>query len=107
VNFEDLTVLLAAWTGPGPAASPQPAATEASVQQNTATGARFDQLGRRAHTPSRRIDRSTKLSPHDSPLRRLQAAAVDRAMVEDSELTLFRRRSAFNRRRSAESRRAG
>ena len=106
VNFEDLTVLLAAWTGPGPAASPQPAATEATVQPDTpttqsptATTVRFDQLTRRAHTPSRRIDPSSKLSSHDSPLRRLQAVAVDRAMGEDSESTLVRRKSAFNRRR--------
>ena len=106
VNFEDLTVLLTAWTGPGPAASPQPAATEAIVQQDTpttdtrtATIARFDQIGRRAHIPSRRIDPSTNFSSHDSPLRRLQAAAVDRAIGEDSESMPVRRKPAFVRRR--------
>ncbi|MCH8043066.1 MAG: tandem-95 repeat protein [Planctomycetes bacterium] len=99
VNFEDLTVLLAAWTGPKPADSPQPAASEAIVRQHTptidrraATTARFDQLGRRAHTLSRRIDSSIKLSSRDSPLRRLQAAAVDRAMGEDFAEMIVRRR---------------
>ena len=103
VNFEDLTVLLAAWTGPAPAGSPQPAATEATAhrhspttQSHTTPAARFDQLTRRAHTPSRRIDPSTKLSPHDAPLRRLQAGAVDRAMGEEAVLE---RESAFVRRR--------
>ena len=113
VNFEDLSVLLAAWTGPGPAASPQAAAAEAIVpgvasvstgdtataQSRIATNAHFDRLGRRDHASLRRANRINGLSSHDSPLRRLQAAAVDRAMVEESESTLVGRKSAFNRRR--------
>ena len=90
VNFEDLTVLLAAWTGPGPAASPQAAAAEATVQRDTttsenriATNAHFDRLGRRAQVTSHRASRTSGLSSHDSPLRRLQAVAVDRAMDGD------------------------
>ena len=104
INFQDLTFLLAAWTGPGGAASPQAAATEATVHHtpttdsHTTTTARFDQLTRRAHTPSRRIDRSTKLSSHDSRLRRLQAGAVDRAMGEELVDGVQRRGMTFARR---------
>ncbi|MCH8044584.1 MAG: tandem-95 repeat protein [Planctomycetes bacterium] len=90
VNFQDLTVLLAAWTGPGPAASPQAAAAEAIVQRDTATSesrvvsdVHFERLGRRDQASYRRDRRSGGLSSHDSPLRRLQAAAVDRAIGEE------------------------
>jgi len=113
VNFEDLTVLLAAWTGPAPAASPQPAAAEAIVpsvasvseqdtsasERRAATNAHFDRLGRRDHATLRRAGRANGLSSHDAPLRRLQAAAVDGAMGEDSESTPTTRASAFLRRR--------
>ncbi|MCH8045810.1 MAG: hypothetical protein IID44_19025 [Planctomycetes bacterium] len=39
VDFQDLTVLLAAWTGPGGAASPQAAVTAAIVPRETGTAA--------------------------------------------------------------------
>jgi len=110
VNFEDLTVLLAGWTGPGPAASPQPAAAEATVRRDTATTdsgaattAHFDRLGRRDHASLRRANRtSSRLSSYDMPLRRLQAAAVDRAMDEEAtrdQERIIRRRTASRARR--------
>ena len=113
VNFQDLTLLLAAWTGPGGAASPQAAVTEAiapdatsvstrdtaSTESRIATTAHFDRLGRRDHATLRRANRASALSSHDSPLRRLQATAVDRAMGEDSDSMLVGRKPAFVRRR--------
>ena len=90
VNFEDLTVLLAAWTGPGGAASPQAAVAEAIIQRETATAESrvvsdvdFNRLGRRDPMALRRANRTSGLSSHDAPLRRLQAVSVDRAMGED------------------------
>jgi len=96
VNFEDLTVLLAAWTGPGPAASPPAVAAivpgvasgstgnTATAEHRIATNAHFDRLGRRVHATLRRASRPNGPSFHDTPLDRLQAAAVDRAMAEPS-----------------------
>ncbi|MCH8042671.1 MAG: tandem-95 repeat protein [Planctomycetes bacterium] len=96
VNFEDLTVLLAAWTGPGPAASPPAVAAivpgvasgstgnTATAEHRIATNAHFDRLGRRVHATVRRASRPNGPSFHDTPLDRLQAAAVDRAMAEPS-----------------------
>ncbi|MCH8044616.1 MAG: tandem-95 repeat protein [Planctomycetes bacterium] len=92
VGFPDLTVLLAAWTGPGPAASPQPAATGAIVhgdaattEGRTASNTHFDRLGRRDATTMRRTGRRNEVPiSRVNPLRRLQAAAVDRAMDEQS-----------------------
>ncbi|MCH8047948.1 MAG: CotH kinase family protein [Planctomycetes bacterium] len=94
VNFQDLTVLLAAWTGPEPAKSPQPAATEAFVprdtattESRTATNAHFDRLGRRDRPAMRRAGwRNESPISKVNPLRRLQAAAVDRAMADQSTL---------------------
>ncbi|MCH8044802.1 MAG: hypothetical protein IID44_13900 [Planctomycetes bacterium] len=71
VNFEDLTVLLAAWTGPGGAAAP-PAPPAALVGRRLAAASVADQTAR--------ADPINRVTP---TLRRLQAAAVDRAMVED------------------------
>ena len=108
VNFEDLTVLLAAWTGPGPAASPQAAAAEATSSgvagestQDTATSesriaisAHFDRLGRRDHAALRRAGQANALSASpETPLRRLQAAAIDRAMTDLADFTRLARRS--------------
>ena len=107
-----LTVLLAAWTGPGPAESPQPAATEAiipgsasettqdtaSTESRIATNAHFDRLGRREHATLRRANRTSRLSSHDTPLRRLQATAVDRAMGEEADQATGRRQSIESRR---------
>ncbi|MCH8923132.1 MAG: hypothetical protein IIA67_08305, partial [Planctomycetes bacterium] len=117
INFQDLTFLLAAWTGPGPVASPKPAAEGAdsdaagvaepstdSAVRRAASDANFDRLGRRdrplrrqASQTDRRVDR--RIASQETPLRRLQATAVDRAMVEESESTLGRRGSALGRRR--------
>ena len=99
VNFEDLTVLLAGWTGPGPAGAPGPQAVVAtgsraasiSTQETPAAEARlaisdhFDRLGRRDDFTSRSAGRRTErsISPDDS-LRRLQAVAVDHAMSDES-----------------------
>jgi hypothetical protein len=86
VNFQDLTRLLASWTVAEEAASPQAAAVSSDPIQQDSIGpvaastiepagdVYFDRLGRR----EARRDRTP------SPLRRLQAAAVDRAIVEDS-----------------------
>ena len=106
INFQDLTFLLAGWTGPGPAASPQGAAAETSVPRATsgstpdtattesriATNAHFDRLGRRDRATLRRTS-------HTTPLRRLQAAAVDRAMVEETQTPAVSDESVFVRRR--------
>ena len=100
INFQDLTLLLAAWTGPGPVGAPQAAAAEATASgmagetmrdtatnvSHFATNAHFDRLGRRDHATLRRASRTNSLSSHATPLRRLQATAVDRAMGEDSVL---------------------
>ncbi|MCH8921790.1 MAG: hypothetical protein IIA67_01440, partial [Planctomycetes bacterium] len=91
VNFQDLTSLLAQWTGPGPVASPPAAAAEAAASTRhattpeslTATAAHFDRLGRRDRAASRRTSR---VSSPNTPLGRLHATAVDRAMLEHSEL---------------------
>jgi len=46
VNFDDLTVLLAAWTGPGPAAAPEAAlGAEAVPEPSTAILAALGLLG--------------------------------------------------------------
>ncbi|MCH8046962.1 MAG: lamin tail domain-containing protein, partial [Planctomycetes bacterium] len=107
VNFQDLTVLLAEWTGPGPAAAAAPQAAAASVstadtppaESRIATNSHFDRLGRRELATARRANRTRRLTSHDTSLQRLQAAAVDRAMEEGSDVTLTRPGSAFSRRR--------
>ncbi|MCH8921973.1 MAG: lamin tail domain-containing protein, partial [Planctomycetes bacterium] len=85
VDFQDLTLLLAAWTGPGESASPQAAVSEASssaretttTASRAATTAHFDRLGRRERAMLRRANSRSSI---DTPLRRLQATAVDGAM---------------------------
>jgi hypothetical protein len=115
VDFADLTKLLAAWTGSGGAASPQAAAVEATAWRDTATAEshiasddhfdhfdHFDRLGRRDRASTRRANRANGLRPHESPLRRLQAIAVDEAMNEEStrdEERIIRRRAASGARR--------
>jgi len=112
VNFDDLAVLLAAWTGPAPVAAPQAAATEAtssrvasaskrhtaSNESRIATSAHFDRLGRRDHRTSHRGNHTSVMSSHRSPLRRLQAAAADRAMA-DYQLDALQLRDAISARR--------
>ena len=44
----------------------------------------IDRLGSRDHAASRRANRGNSLSFHETSLRRLQAAAVDRVMGEES-----------------------
>ena len=98
VNFQDLTRLLASWTVAEAAGeAPQAAAIETNARRDTsttesrtATNAHFDRLGRRDRATLRRDRRTSGLSTHDSPLRRLQAAAVDRAMGDRAESTLAR-----------------
>ena len=110
-NFDDLAVLLIAWTGPAPGASPQRAAAEitaagvasvpgrdaAGTESRIATNAHFERLGRRDRGTIRRVGRAEALpSWQHAPLRRLQAATVDRAMGErtkGAETHFFRRRS--------------
>jgi VCBS repeat-containing protein len=111
VNFQDLTVLLAAWTGPGGAASPpaaevapQDAGQETSTTESrAATIDHFDQLGRRERAISRRAYRRNATSNSNrTPLRRLQASAVDRAIGEESSsdpVTIVRRRTSSIARR--------
>ena len=98
VNFEDLTVLLAAWTGPGGAASPQ-AAVGAAVGGDFGGDSGGDgplvAVGEASYR--RRDDAPRQAAAYG--LRRLQAAAVDRALGEQSESTLVRRTSALVRRR--------
>ena len=104
VNFNDLTVLLADWTGPGPNAAPgvangQLAVAAGSVgrdddaagsndDREVAAGAVFNRLGRR--DSSRDHGGRARRAELVSPLRRLQAVAVDRAMGERDEVTTRR-----------------
>ncbi|MCH8047777.1 MAG: hypothetical protein IID44_29130 [Planctomycetes bacterium] len=123
VNFEDLTVLLAAWTGPGGAASPpgeqavrsdrihavdQDPMNRGLQQDPMNRGLQQDPMNRvttsaGAETSSAAENHQRRGKPaayaRHNPLRRLQAAAVDRALVEQSPSTLARRTSAFVRRR--------
>ncbi|MCH8922641.1 MAG: tandem-95 repeat protein, partial [Planctomycetes bacterium] len=112
INFQDLTLLLAAWTGPGPgaAAAPQAVAVEPdessglsrstrTSESRAATSLHFERLGRRQPATPRRANRASRLPSHDTPLRRLQAVAVDRAMDEPLESTSPRIASALFRRR--------
>lgn len=116
IGFDDVTVLLSAWTGPGPADSPQAAVAEATVstlanistldiattESRFATLAHFDRLGQRDHATLRRAYRTSGLPSHDAPLRRLQAVAVDRALVEHTAPegeTIVRRRAQRGARR--------
>jgi hypothetical protein len=120
VNFQDLTVLLAAWTGPGGAASPAAALATpvgrrlAAAQETMANvGAELEgdaereaprqaaaygsatgvasYIGRRASQRSRSAS---------GTYGRLQAAAVDRALEDDSADETFRHRSGKLRRRA-------
>ena len=99
VNFEDLTVLLAAWTGPGGAGSPPAAVAEATVSEvasvstqdtttakgRLATSVHFDRLRRRDDVTLRRAGRRNDVPiSRVNTLRRLQAAAVDRALAEEA-----------------------
>ncbi|MCH8921533.1 MAG: hypothetical protein IIA67_00115, partial [Planctomycetes bacterium] len=97
VNFQDLTVLLAGWTGPGPTVTSQAAVAEATAggvergssrdttttERRAATNIHFDRLGQRERVTLRRVNRTNALSNHTTPTRRLQAAAVDRAMNQN------------------------
>ena len=98
VNFEDLTVLLAAWTGPGGAAAPP---AEQAVRSDRIHAVDQDPMNRGLQqdpmnrvTTSAGVETSSVVENHQrrgkpaayqrrNPLRRLQAAAVDRALVED------------------------
>lgn len=104
VNFNDLTALLADWTGPGPGPAPgvangQLAVAAGSVgrdddaagsndEREVAAGAVFNRLGRR--DSSRHLGGRARRAELVSPLRRLQAVAVDRAMGERDEVTTRR-----------------
>lgn len=108
VNFKDLTVLLADWTGQDPDPAPGAAnaqlavaaglvgrdgdATGSNDDRAVAAGEVFDRLGRR--DSSRRVTRAALVSP----LRRLQAVAVDRAMVESDDVVTLRRGAISGRR---------
>jgi hypothetical protein len=109
VGFPDLTVLLANWTGSGPDGGAQalrathtPPTTQNDSQRLAATEV-FDRLGRidQGHrrtprTAIRRRARRESRGQHESPLRRLQAVAVDRALGDD---LAFGRAVAIDRRR--------
>ena len=98
VNFEDLTVLLAAWTGPGPAGAPGAAAVRSdrlqpvegdrinpvttSARQAAAYGSATGAASYGARREALRF-RSASGTYGGAPLRRLQAAAVDRALEEE------------------------
>ena len=108
IDFQDLTALLAAWTGSGPAAAPQAAVGSDPLQPverdrmnpvttsedridpvNTSTSepasdAYFDRLGRREARHHRT----------GSALRRLQSTAVDRAIETTDEAAPRRVRAA-------------
>lgn len=115
VNFADLTFLLAQWTGPGPAPAPPQAAANAAVgpfesagsaaadDRLRATESVFDRIGRaktaRGQAVLRREPAAARRAAarEDSPLRRLQAADVDRAMQLDSDAASGRFRSLARR----------
>ncbi|MCH8043451.1 MAG: VCBS repeat-containing protein [Planctomycetes bacterium] len=100
VNFEDLTVLLAAWTGPGPAGAPVGRRLAAAVG-----GDWVGDVGGSGESVAvgdasyRRGDEAPRQAAAYAPLRRLQAAAVDRALADDSPRrdTRFARRSRRGR----------
>jgi len=112
VNFNDLTVLLADWTGPGPNAAPGAANAQLAVaagsvgrdddaagsndERSEAAGEVFDRLGRR--DSARRAGIVRRDGGLVSPLRRLQAVAVDRAMVERDDVVALRRGAMIGRR---------
>jgi hypothetical protein len=101
VNFQDLTVLLAAWTGPGgapapPAALATPVGRRLAAAQETSTDELLDSereaprqaaaydtvmLKHNLRAGRRETNRSRSAS---GTYGRLQAAAVDRAMEDDS-----------------------
>jgi len=98
VIAEDLTVLLAAWTGPGPGVSPSPAAVEAGVADPASgwAGDRFERLGRQAVLRRRDFSGAAARPADSGTLRRLQAVAVDAAMhaSENEQSPALRRRWA-------------
>ncbi|MCH8043350.1 MAG: hypothetical protein IID44_06485 [Planctomycetes bacterium] len=119
MNFEDLTVLLAAWTGPGGAAAPQAAVVGSDrlqpVDQNrmnpvtTNVGPGFESdseldaprqaatYGSATGVASYRVRRDALRSRPTRRIGRLQAAAVDRAMEEQA---MFERRERIFSRRT-------
>ena len=126
VNFEDLTVLLAVWTGPGGAASPQAAAVRsdrihavgqdpinrvtttvgrrlaaATVAGDEVRSDRVDAVQAVGRDPMNRVTptvrRGKPAAYARNPLRRLQAAAVDRAMGDDRVVTRRSRRDRRSR----------
>jgi hypothetical protein len=117
VNFADLTVLLAAWTGSGPGGSPvggQMSVGQPTPSISAPTPELADEvLGRFASTATRRghiAQRSVRAGDRGSPLRRdeaarrrLQAIAVDQAMIESTDAFS----SASSRSRSIAHRRNG
>ena len=90
VNFEDLTVLLAAWTGPGAAAAPVGRRLAATIAvEEVVRSDRVDALHVLRQDPMNRVTPTVRRGKpaayaRHNPLRRLQAVAVDRAMVEQS-----------------------
>ena len=88
VNFEDLTVLLAAWTGPGGAASPDAQQAVRQDPMNRVTTSASVETSSRAERVQRR---GKPAADARNPLRRLQAAAVDRAMGESDDEVVTRR----------------
>ena len=98
VDFDDLAVLLANWTGPAAAGAPHQIATAAGSAASDdnhirATTEVFDRIGRTdsahrtflraANRPAARQE-SLRLTP--SPLRRIQAVAIDRAFDNSDTL---------------------
>ena len=99
VDFEDLTVLLANWTGPSPAGAPVgrrlAAALETALESPTGWGSGFERqaeseaprqaaaYGSATGGASYRLRRGAPRSRPESGIYRLQAVAVDGAMREE------------------------
>ena len=101
VDFSDLTVLLDAWTGPGPAGAPVgrrlAAAPETFAKVDVTTRAESEATAPRQAAA---YDlRAARREARNGTFRRLQATSVDRAMVDELETMTTARTSALARRR--------
>ena len=100
VDFQDLTLLLAAAKATVSRVASVSTRDTATGENRIAVNVHFDRLGRRGRTTLRRADRvNSRPVLRETLLHRLQAAAIDRAMAEQSTSD----RVKFVRRRAGRS----